>query len=112
MKSAESTREALAEIKKSRAPAYHKLHARIKLMIESGQLTPGQRLPSVAELAREENVSYATAVRGISELVREGLIESRWGSGNYVAEVSLPTMQVSSRVSPSRTSTSGSSTRG
>jgi DNA-binding transcriptional MocR family regulator len=53
--------------------------------ILAGQLSPGDRLPSVRALARSRGVSPFTAARTYELLVAEGLIEARRGSGYYVA---------------------------
>jgi DNA-binding transcriptional MocR family regulator len=53
--------------------------------ILAGQLSPGDRLPSVRALARSHDVSPFTAARVYELLVAEGLIEARRGSGYYVA---------------------------
>jgi DNA-binding transcriptional MocR family regulator len=53
--------------------------------ILAGQLSPGDRLPSVRALAHSRGVSPFTAARTYELLVAEGLIEARRGSGYYVA---------------------------
>lgn len=46
---------------------------------------PGDRLPSVRQLAREHGVSAGTAVQALSALAGEGLIEQRPREGSFVA---------------------------
>jgi DNA-binding LacI/PurR family transcriptional regulator len=48
--------------------------------------TPGTRLPTEAELFKELGVSSTTVVRALNDLVREGVIHRRRGSGTYVAD--------------------------
>ena len=50
-----------------------------------GGLAPGERLPSVRELARELAVNQNTIVRVYERLTHEGFLESRHGDGTYVA---------------------------
>ncbi|MBI4025887.1 MAG: substrate-binding domain-containing protein [Verrucomicrobia bacterium] len=47
---------------------------------------PGNRLPSMAELAKRFEVSLNTMVTALTILEREGVIERRHGSGTYVAD--------------------------
>lgn len=59
-------------------------------MIEEGKFPPGSRLPSETELPRKLKVSQQTVRRALNELVREGLIVRRQGSGSYVADRTHP----------------------
>ncbi|MEK8028758.1 PLP-dependent aminotransferase family protein [Pseudaquabacterium rugosum] len=54
--------------------------------IEHGELTPGQRLLSVRELARSSGVSTMTVINAYQRLLAEGLVTSRRASGYFVAE--------------------------
>jgi DNA-binding transcriptional regulator YhcF (GntR family) len=54
------------------------------LGILSGDLAPGQHLPSTRELARRFKLHPNTASAGYWQLEREGWIESRRGSGVFV----------------------------
>lgn len=53
-------------------------------------LAPGDRLPSVAELGRQFGVSASPVKAAIEMLRREGLVESRPGSGTYIAHAARP----------------------
>jgi GntR family transcriptional regulator / MocR family aminotransferase len=57
--------------------------------IRQGRLRPGDALPGTRTLAEELGVSRSTVVNAIHELEAEGWVESRVGSGTYVA-VALP----------------------
>ncbi|MGH8201408.1 MAG: PLP-dependent aminotransferase family protein [Steroidobacteraceae bacterium] len=61
------------------------ISAHLRGRILTGQLSAGDRLPSVRALARAHNVSPFTAARVYELLVAEALIEARRGSGYYVA---------------------------
>lgn len=54
--------------------------------IETGQLIPGQRLPSETEMAAQWNISPVTAHRAMQELQREGWVTRKRKAGTVVAE--------------------------
>jgi GntR family transcriptional regulator len=64
--------------------------------IRSGQLAPGDRVPSEPQLAREYSVSRDTAQRALAMLVEERLITRRRGVGSIVADVQ-PVTEVRAR---------------
>jgi DNA-binding transcriptional MocR family regulator len=53
--------------------------------VSEGGLRPGARLPSIREFASTHGVSRFTVVQAFDRLVAEGHLESRRGSGFYVA---------------------------
>ncbi len=57
----------------------------IATLCASGSLSPGERLPSVRELARELAVNQNTILRVYERLVGEGLLEMRHGQGTFVS---------------------------
>jgi GntR family transcriptional regulator/MocR family aminotransferase len=57
----------------------------LRHMILSGRVAPGARLPSTRVLASELGVSRATSVLAYDQLVSEGYLEGRQGSGVFVA---------------------------
>src|SRR5947208_7746370 len=59
---------------------------RLRVLIASGQLDPGDRLPGVRELAGGTCVNVNTARAVYRRLERERLIVSRQGLGTFVAE--------------------------
>ncbi|WP_230984647.1 GntR family transcriptional regulator [Microbispora oryzae] len=56
----------------------------LRRRISGGELRPGGRIPSRAELTRRHGVASAIVSRAVSILVTEGLVECRQGSGAYV----------------------------
>jgi DNA-binding transcriptional regulator YhcF (GntR family) len=68
----------------SEVPIYRQLVTQITLAILSGDLRPGDRLPSTRELARRFGIHPNTISAGYRELEREGWTETRHGSGVYV----------------------------
>ena len=67
-------------------PRYVQLRRRLEKGIESGVLPPNTSLPPERELAEITDLSRVTVRKAIQELVREGLIEQRQGSGSFVRE--------------------------
>lgn len=61
--------------------------ARIHGLIASGELKPGQALPSERKLAVEFNVGRAVIREAVRRLEMAGLVSSHHGGGNYVREV-------------------------
>lgn len=68
----------------SEVPIYRQLVTQVVLAILSGDLKPGDRLPSTRELARRFSIHPNTVSAGYRELAREGWVEHRHGSGVYV----------------------------
>ena len=68
------------------APIYSQLIAQIKVGIVSGAFPPGERLPSVRDLATEAGVNPNTMQRALTELERDGLVYSQRTAGRFVTE--------------------------
>lgn len=58
----------------------------IRHVLEVRDLRPGERLPTVRQLASELTVAPNTIVKAYNELQRSGLVESRPGVGTMVAD--------------------------
>ena len=67
-------------------PRYVQLRQRLESGIEAGVLPPNSSLPPEREIAEITELSRVTVRKAIQELVREGLIEQRQGSGSFVRE--------------------------
>ena len=74
----------------SEVPLYHQLMTQVQLAILSGDLKPGDRLPSTRELARRFAIHPNTVSAGYRELERDGWTELRHGSGVYVCNRRTP----------------------
>ena len=68
------------------APIYAQLVRQIKQGIVSGSFPPGERLPSVRDLATEASVNPNTMQRALTELERDGLVYSQRTAGRFVTE--------------------------
>ena len=76
----------------SEVPIYRQLVTQVVLAILSGDLQPGDRLPSTRDLARRFAINPNTVSAGYRQLERDGWTERRHGSGVYVrANVEPPT---------------------
>ena len=68
----------------SNDPIYLQIVNQIKAMIMSGELAPGDALPSMRNLAMQMRISLITTKRAYEELERDGFIESYTGKGSFV----------------------------
>lgn len=67
-------------------PIYVQIMNKIREAIASGELKPGDRVPSVRELAQEFEVNPNTMQRALTELEREGLLISERTAGRFVTK--------------------------
>jgi AcrR family transcriptional regulator len=64
--------------------------ASIRRGIASGELKPGDRVPSTRQITRKWGVAMATATRVLTTLQQEGLVVARPGIGTVVASAPPP----------------------
>lgn len=69
----------------SNNPIYEQIAEQIKNQILTGELSPGDSLPSIRSLARELQISVITTKRAYEELEKEGFIETVGGKGSFVS---------------------------
>ncbi|WP_157250266.1 GntR family transcriptional regulator [Nonomuraea typhae] len=67
-----------------REARYRAIARELSRLIESGELPPGERLPTEDALAAEHGVHRLTARQAMVELRRAGLVETRHGLGSFV----------------------------
>jgi GntR family transcriptional regulator len=67
---------------------------RLRAMIASGRLAPGDRLPSVRELAALASINPNTARAIYRRLDDDGLVEVRHGLGTFVSSAAKPSADV------------------
>jgi len=67
-------------------PIYRQLRDRVVTMILEGNLTDGDALPSVRNVAAEYRLNPLTVLKGYQELVDEGLVEKKRGRGMFINE--------------------------
>lgn len=68
------------------APIYAQLIQQVKAGIVTGAFPPGERLPSVRDMATEAGVNPNTMQRALAELERDGLVYSQRTAGRFVTE--------------------------
>ena len=67
-------------------PIFIQILERIRIAVISGKYQPGEKLPSVRELAAEAAVNPNTMQRAFAELERTGLVYAKRTSGRFITE--------------------------
>ncbi|HEX7150250.1 MAG TPA: PLP-dependent aminotransferase family protein [Thermoanaerobaculia bacterium] len=75
--------------RRSATPFYRQIYDGVRASIVAGRLRPGQKLPSTRALAEDLEISRLPVVLAFEQLLHEGYLEGRAGSGTYVA-ASIP----------------------
>ena len=79
-------------------PIFLQIIEKIQLDIVSGVYQPGDKLPSVRELAQEASVNPNTMQKALSELERTGLVYSQRTSGRFITEDTHMIMRLKSEL--------------
>lgn len=66
-------------------PLYRQLYEQLRNIILNGQLAPGTKLPSTRGLSDELSIARNTVLNAYDQLLAEGYLKGRVGSGTYVA---------------------------
>ncbi len=74
------------EIKEINKPLYTRIQEYIAELVLTGKLQPEAKIQSEREFSDELGVSRMTVRKALTELVNDGLLERRHGSGTYVAK--------------------------
>jgi GntR family transcriptional regulator / MocR family aminotransferase len=85
--------------RRGRSPLQRQIYDQIREAILSGRFAPGARVPSSRDLAADLTVSRNTVTGAFDQLLAEGYLEGRIGSGTYVA-AALPEELL--RIKPAR----------
>lgn len=75
---------------RSGVPIYAQIVEQIQNLVLSGQLTPGDQLPTVRQLALDLRVNFNTVARAYRLLDEAGLISTQQGRGTYILEQPSP----------------------
>ncbi len=70
----------------SRIPPFEQLRAQLALMVSSGRLRPGSRVPTVRGLADTLQLSNGTVARAYRELEVQGVLIGRGRRGTFVSD--------------------------
>ncbi|MHC4638334.1 MAG: GntR family transcriptional regulator [Planctomycetota bacterium] len=65
---------------------YRQIVEQVKYKVASGELKPGQRMPSIRELAKQLKINPRTVVKSYEELRAAGLAVMRQGQGVFITE--------------------------
>ncbi|MFC1661982.1 GntR family transcriptional regulator [Gemmatimonadota bacterium] len=71
---------------KSGVPLYRQIIESVKFAIARGDLAPGDRLPTVRQLAVDLEVNPNTVIRAYREMEIEGVLDPQQGSGTFVTD--------------------------
>ncbi len=82
---------------KSGVPFYRQIIDQVKSAIATGQLEPGDRLPTVRQLAVDLSVNPNTVSRAYTELELTGLVDTHMGSGTFVGQKKVEQDEVERR---------------
>jgi len=67
-------------------PIYLQLIEQVKRSVALGVLSPGERLPTVKQLATDLTINPNTVARAYRDLERDGVIETSVGRGSFVSQ--------------------------
>lgn len=85
-------------------PIYQQIMEKLTEQIVSGQLSAGDKVPPVRELAAQAGVNPNTMQRALADLEREGLMHSNRTSGRYVTEDRSMIAQIREQIADERIS--------
>lgn len=83
---------------RSGIPIYLQVVERIQERLASGQLRPGDQLPTVRSLALELRVNFNTIARAYRIMDESGIISTQQGRGTYILEMPPPQLVGSMRI--------------
>src|SRR2546423_12294434 len=66
-------------------PIYRQIVDQVCRAVATGQLAPGEQVPSVRALAEQLVLNPNTVARTYADLIREGVLEAHKGKGVFVA---------------------------
>jgi GntR family transcriptional regulator len=75
---------------KAGLPVYLQIVEQVKAAAASGQLKPGDPLPSIRPLAEELHLNRNTIAKAYGELEAQGVVETQPGKGCFISENHSP----------------------
>ncbi|MCH7472117.1 PLP-dependent aminotransferase family protein [bacterium] len=72
--------------RKGASPLYRQIIGQIAGWVKDGKLPPGATMPSVRQLARDLGVGIKTVRQAYDELIAQGVLSTRAGSGTFVSD--------------------------
>lgn len=73
----------------SEMPMIKQLYSQVRDGILRGSIESGYKLPSTRALAKELSISRVVVLEAYEQLIAEGYLDSKQGSGTYVAQIDL-----------------------
>lgn len=70
---------------KSGVPFYRQIIEQVRFAVARGDLQPGDRLPTVRQLAVDLSINPNTVIRAYREMEIEGVLDTQQGSGTFVS---------------------------
>ncbi len=77
------------QLTNGKQPKYLQLFEHIKSLITSGELRPGERLPTVRSLSQSLNINNITVVNAYKQLENNKYITAKKGSGYYISNLKI-----------------------
>ena len=77
------------QFQNDKQPKYLQLFEQIKQLINSGELRPGEKLPTVRSLSESLNINNITVVNAYKQLEINKYITAKKGSGYYVSNTKI-----------------------
>lgn len=87
----------------SEIPISRQLYEKIKFLILSGDLCEREKLPSSRALGKDLNIARSTVLEAYDQLIAEGYLETRQGSGTTVARGIVVMSRTSAAATAART---------
>ena len=75
---------------RSGVPIYVQIVEQVRQRVSTGELRPGDQLPTVRQMATELRVNFNTVARAYRLLDEAGLISTQQGRGTYIWETPPP----------------------
>jgi GntR family transcriptional regulator len=75
---------------RSGQPIYLQIASQIRQKVASGELKPGDQLPTVRQMAIDLRINFNTVARAYRMLDEAGLISTQHGRGTYIWEQDSP----------------------
>ncbi len=73
----------------SAVPPFEQLRTQIAAMTVTGELAPGQKLPTVRQLAADLGLAANTVARAYRELEADGIISTQGRRGTFISSAAL-----------------------
>lgn len=77
----------------SKEPIFEQIQSQMIKFIKAGVLAPGDKLPSVRQLAQDNGINPNTVSKAYIELEKTGYVYNLPKKGVYVADIDLTTSQ-------------------